>query len=77
MRSWEVEGNWTPDAVDSLERAIIEGDRVQLYRRGTEYVVTPREIRMDGNIENLHATTNAGDELTFRLDEIESFVVLA
>ncbi len=77
MRRWVVDRHWSPEAVDQLERAIVDGDRVQLYRRGTEYVVTPHEIRLHGNTEELLATTNAGDELTFQMDEIESFVVLA
>lgn len=76
MKQWVVDGQWTPQAVDQLERAIVDGDRVQLYRRGSEYVVTPYEIRLHGNTEELLATTNAGDELTFQMDEIESFVVL-
>ena len=67
---------WTPDTMERLERAIIEETRVQLRRRGTEYVVIPREIRSRGGAEELRATTNAGDELRFALDEIDGFVVL-
>ena len=44
---------WSPDAVDRLERAIIEGARVQLWRRGTEYMVVPREIRSRGSEDEL------------------------
>lgn len=68
--------NWSPEEVDRLERAIVEGSRVQLSRRGTEYVVIPRAIRSEGSGEILVGTTNTGDDLSFALDEIESFDVL-
>lgn len=67
---------WSPDAVDRLERAIVEGARVQLWRRGTEYMVVPHEIRSRGSDDELVGTTNAGDELTFPFDEIERFEVV-
>lgn len=68
--------NWSPEEVDRLERAIVEGSRVQLSRRGTEYIVIPRAIRSEGSGEILVGTTNTGDDLSFALDEIESFDVL-
>lgn len=68
--------HWTPDEIDRLERAIVEGTRVQLSRRGTEYIVIPREIRSSGAEEILCGTTNAGDDLEFVLTEVESFAVL-
>lgn len=68
--------NWTPDVMDRLERAIVEEARVQLLRRGTEYYVIPRRIRSRGGEEELVATTNAGDDLSFALTEIDSFTVL-
>ena len=68
--------HWSPDEMDRLERAIIEGARVQLSRRGTIYMIVPREIRSRGSTELLVGTTNAGDELSFALDEIERFEVL-
>jgi len=67
---------WSPDAVDRLERAIVEGARVQLWRRGTEYMVVPREIRSRGSEEALIGTTNTGDELSFLLEEIDRFEVV-
>jgi hypothetical protein len=67
---------WSPDAMDRLERAIVEGARVQLTRRGTEYVVVPREIRSSGTADNLLGVTSTGDEMTFALPEIDDFVVL-
>ena len=68
--------HWTPDEIDQLERAIIEGSRVQLSRRGTEYMIVPRALRSRGPTEILIGTTNAGDELGFVLDEIERFDVI-
>jgi hypothetical protein len=68
---------WSPDRMDRLERAIVEESRVQLTRRGTEYVVVPREIRSTGPTDSLVGITSTGDELTFELNEIDNFVVLA
>ena len=68
--------SWTPDEMDRLERAIVEGARVQLSRRGTVYMVVPREIRSRGRSEVLLGTTNAGDDLAFALDEIDHFDVI-
>jgi hypothetical protein len=68
--------NWSPDDMDRLERAIVEGTRVQLTRRGTEYVVVPKEIRSEGPIDTLVGLTSTGDSLSFTLPEIDEFVVL-
>ncbi|HEX7239931.1 MAG TPA: hypothetical protein VF263_06670 [Longimicrobiaceae bacterium] len=68
---------WRPQDLDRLERAIDEGARIQLSRRGTEYVIVPREIRTEGAEEVIvavHPTT--GDEMRFGLDEIDAFSVL-
>ena len=58
---------------DDLERAVRDGTRIALYRRGTEYVVVPQRIRMlDGReaVEAIHPTT--GDDITLFLDEVDS-----
>lgn len=68
--------NWSPEEMDRLERAIVEGARVQLSRRGTVYVVRPLEIRAQGPQEELVARTNTGDRMSFALDEIDRFDVL-
>ena len=68
--------HWSPAEMDRLERAIVEGARVQLSRRGTVYMVVPRAIRPGGPSEVLIGTTNAGDDLAFALDEIENFDVI-
>jgi hypothetical protein len=68
--------NWSPDDMETLERAIVDGSRIQISRRGTEYVITPLSIRSDEGGDVLVATTYTGDELTFALDEIDAFDVL-
>ncbi len=70
------QSHWSPDDIDQLERAIIEGARVQLSRRGTEYVVIPRELQSRGPGEILIGTTNAGDDLSFELSEVEYFDII-
>ncbi|HJU65604.1 MAG TPA: hypothetical protein VJ596_07995 [Gemmatimonadaceae bacterium] len=62
---------------DALERAIIDGRRVAIYRRGTEYVVTPRSLTLRAGrevIEAVHPTT--GEAMTFFLDELDSLQVI-
>lgn len=68
---------WTTDRMDQLENAARRGQRVALTRRGTEYVVLALKItsagRQDVLIGRLPMT---GEELPFRLDEIDSFQVI-
>jgi len=63
--------------MDQLERAARQGLRVALTRRGTEYVVTALRVttvdRRDALVGRLPMT---GEELTLRLDEIDSFQVI-
>lgn len=68
--------DWSPDAMERLERAIIDGIRVQLTRRGTEYVVIPRRIRSEAMGDELLGVTSTGDELAFTLSEVDDFTVL-
>jgi uncharacterized protein with PhoU and TrkA domain len=68
---------WTTDRMDQLENAARRGLRVALNRRGTEYIVVALRVgsvdRYDALIGRLPMT---GEELTFRLDQIESFQVI-
>lgn len=62
---------------DRLERAVVRGDRIAVYRRGTEYIVVPLSLRTrDGRevIDSRNPTT--GDRLELFLDEIESIEVV-
>ena len=58
---------------DDLERAIRRGDRIAVYRRGTEYVVIPTRLHLLRGreaVEALHPTT--GEQLTLWIDEVDS-----
>ena len=62
---------------DALERAITRGERISVFRRGTEYVVIPKRLRTDGSreaMESVHPTT--GEEITLYLDELEQIEVV-
>ncbi len=62
---------------DALERAIADGKRLSVWRRGTEYVVVVDRLRLSGGREALeahHPTT--GDRLTLYVDELEGIEVV-
>jgi hypothetical protein len=68
---------WTPAQLDRLERAIMDGTRVQLFRRGTELIVIPQEVRARFGRDILRARrVGTGEPDEFPLDEVESFEVL-
>jgi hypothetical protein len=68
---------WTTDRMDQLERAARDGLRVALSRRGTEYVVVAIRITSIGPYEAfVGRLPMTGEELTFRLDELDSFQVI-
>jgi hypothetical protein len=68
---------WTTDRMDQLENAARKNLRVSLTRRGTEYVVTAIRVTSIGQYEALIGfLPMTGEELTFRLDEIEGFQVI-
>jgi hypothetical protein len=68
---------WTTDRMDQLERAARDGLRVALTRRGTEYVVVAQRVTSIDQHEALIGwLPMTGEELTFRLDELESFQVI-
>jgi hypothetical protein len=67
----------TPDALDALERAVREGRRVALRRRGTEYVVVAVGLETSSRDEILEGRLPmTGEVLTFPLRELERFAVL-
>lgn len=62
---------------DALERAVRDGTRIAVYRRGTEFIVIPQRLRMLGGreaVESVHPTT--GDGITFVLDEVDAIEVV-
>ena len=69
--------SWTTTKYDALERAILDGNRIAAYRRGTEYVVVPTRLRMIKGREAVDAThPTTGDQITLFLDEMDSFEVV-
>lgn len=58
---------------DLLERAIIDGTRLMIMRRGTEYVVIPERLRLDGGREVIVARhPSTGHRLELIVDEIDT-----
>ncbi len=68
---------WTAQRMDQLEHAARRGLRVAVSRRGTEYIVVALRVTSAGRDEvfvgHLPMT---GEELTFRLSDIDSFQVI-
>lgn len=67
---------WGPDEMDRLERAIVEGDRVQILRRGTEYILIPKQIEAAGPGDVLIATSPLGDDFRVPIEEIDQLTVI-
>jgi hypothetical protein len=68
---------FTHEQYDALERAVIEGRRIAVYRRGTEYIVVPTRIRLLRGREALEAThPTTGDRITLWLDEVDTIEVV-
>ncbi len=68
---------WSPERLDQIERAIRDGRRVAIMRRGTEYVVVPTRLTSRDNHEAfVGRLPMTGEELVFILTEVESFQVL-
>jgi hypothetical protein len=67
----------THEEYDALERAIVDRRRLSIYRRGTEFIVVPERLRMDGGRESIdaaHPTT--GVPMSFHLDELDAIQVI-
>ena len=67
----------TSSQYDALERAITDGRRLSVWRRGTEFVIIVDTLRVASGREALeahHPTT--GDKLTLYLDELEAIEVV-
>jgi hypothetical protein len=67
----------THDQYDALERAVARRQRIVVYRRGTEYVVVPLEIRVRDGRETIEARNPVtGDSMILYLDELDAFEVV-
>jgi hypothetical protein len=68
---------WTADRMDQLESAARRGQRVALSRRGTEYIVVALKVTtVDQREVLIGRLPMTGEDLTFRLDQIDSFQVV-
>jgi hypothetical protein len=62
---------------DELERAITNGSRIVVYRRGTEYIVIPLRIAVRDDREAIEARNpTTGHEMTLFIDELDSVELL-
>jgi len=58
---------------DRLEHAVSRGQRLAIYRRGTEYVVIPLSLRTSNGREVIDARNpTTGDALSLYLDELDA-----
>jgi len=68
---------WSPERLDQLERAVRDGRRVALMRRGTEYIVVAVRLATQGSRDTLIGRLPmTGEELTFILEDLEGFHVV-
>ena len=62
---------------DDLEKAVRDGCKVSVMRRGTEYVIVPLSLKLRSGREAIEARNpTTGDSLVIFVDDVESFVVL-
>ena len=67
----------THDQYDALERAVTNGTRIAVYRRGTEYLVIPLALRLREGRELIEARNpTTGDSMTLYLDELDAIEVV-
>jgi hypothetical protein len=67
----------TAKQYDDLERAVRDGRRVSVMRRGTEYIIVPLSLELRSSKEALVAQNpTTGDSMVIFVDDIESFVIL-
>ena len=66
----------THEQYDKLERAITDRRQIAVIRRGTEYVVVPARLTVEGGREAIQARHPSGSVMTFYLDELESLEVV-
>lgn len=63
----------THEQYDRLERAVARGQRIAVYRRGTEYLVIPLALESRNGREVIEARNpTTGDRLSLFVDEVDS-----
>lgn len=67
----------TSTEYDALERAIRDGRRVAVMRRGTEYLIVPLSIGVRSGREAIAARNpTTGDDLIIFVDDVDSFAIV-
>jgi hypothetical protein len=68
---------WSPERLDQLERAVRDGCRVAVRRRGTEYIVVASRLTTQGSRDAfVGRLPMTGEELMFVLDDLEGFMIV-
>jgi hypothetical protein len=68
----------THDEYERLERAVARGQRIIIYRRGTEYVVVPLALGVRGGREVIEARNpTTGDAMSLVVEELDSIEMVA
>jgi hypothetical protein len=74
----EIVSQLTHEQYEQLERAVTRGQRIAVYRRGTEYIVIPLSLSIRSGREVIEATNpTTGDNLSLYLDELDSIEIVA
>ena len=67
----------THQQYEQLERAVADGRRIAVQRRGTEYIVVPSRLAIQNGREAIEANNpTTGDRLTLYLDELDAFEIV-
>ena len=67
----------TAKQYDDLERAVRDGKKVSVMRRGTEYIIVPLALQLRSGKEAIEAQNpTTGDALVIFVDDIESFYII-
>lgn len=62
---------------DALERAITDGSRVAVVRRGSEFLVIPERLVLRKSRECIEARhPSTGDHLTLWIDEVDAMEIV-
>jgi hypothetical protein len=68
---------WSPERLDQLERAVRDGRRVAVSRRGTEFIVIAVRLGTAGTREAfVGRLPMTGEEMTFVLEEVDGFMLV-